>query len=60
MPVTLPEEFRLRNRRALMEAAQRCAAAEGGGASGVTPGGATRPTDPPLETRHAETPGGTG
>eukprot|EP00965_Chrysotila_dentata_P088426 2920092-Pleurochrysis_carterae.AAC.1 len=41
MPVTLPEELRRQNRRALMEAAQRCAAAEGGGTSGVTPGDAT-------------------
>eukprot|EP00965_Chrysotila_dentata_P098392 3252353-Pleurochrysis_carterae.AAC.1 len=60
MPATLPEDFRRLNRRALMEAAQRCAATEGGGTSGVTSGSAMRPTDPPLETRHEETPGEAG
>eukprot|EP00965_Chrysotila_dentata_P119577 3953160-Pleurochrysis_carterae.AAC.1 len=33
-PTTLPEEFRLRNRRAIAEAAQHRAAAEGEGTSG--------------------------
>eukprot|EP00965_Chrysotila_dentata_P064036 2120641-Pleurochrysis_carterae.AAC.1 len=59
-PATLPEKFRRWNRRALEETAQHHAAAEGEGASGITPGGATLPIDPPLETRLAETPGEAG
>eukprot|EP00965_Chrysotila_dentata_P074146 2448590-Pleurochrysis_carterae.AAC.1 len=59
-PATLPEEFRRRNRRALVEAAQHRAAAEGEGTSDVTPGGATLPTDPPLESRHTEASGDAG
>eukprot|EP00965_Chrysotila_dentata_P071230 2353606-Pleurochrysis_carterae.AAC.1 len=57
---TLPEEFRRWNRSALEEAAQRRAAAEGEGSSGVPPGGATPSTAPPLETRQAEAPGEAG
>eukprot|EP00965_Chrysotila_dentata_P002189 72066-Pleurochrysis_carterae.AAC.1 len=59
-PATLPEEFRLRNRRALAEAAQHRAATEGEGTSGVTPGGATFPTDLPLESRLTEVSGEAG
>eukprot|EP00965_Chrysotila_dentata_P025181 835574-Pleurochrysis_carterae.AAC.1 len=53
-PATLPEEFRRRNRRELREAAQRCAAAEGGGTSDATPGSAALPTDLPLESHPTE------
>eukprot|EP00965_Chrysotila_dentata_P063219 2094825-Pleurochrysis_carterae.AAC.1 len=60
MPATLPEEFRRRNCRALMEAAQRCTAAEGGGTSDATPGSATLPTDLPLESRPTEASGKVG
>eukprot|EP00965_Chrysotila_dentata_P100372 3316228-Pleurochrysis_carterae.AAC.1 len=59
-PATLPDEFRRWNRRELEAAAQRRATAEGGCPSGVTPGCATLPIDPPLETRLAETPGEAG
>eukprot|EP00965_Chrysotila_dentata_P050587 1676432-Pleurochrysis_carterae.AAC.1 len=60
LPVRLPEEFRRLNHDALEQAAQRRAAAEEEGSSGVRPDDATSSTAPLLETRQAEAPSEAG